>query len=306
MDKKPKILVIAGPTASGKSALAMELARQLDGELICADSLTVYKGFNIGSAKPTRADQQQIRHHLLDICQPRDPFTAADFAREATTAIKEIISNGKRPIVVGGTGLYLRALLYGLSNAPGQSPLFRQQLQQRASQYGAETLLAELAKVDPQTAQRLHPSDLFRIIRALEVYQITGQPLSDFNAAHGFAECRFNALQYCLHLPRELLYQRINLRVDQMLEAGLVDEVKGLLTSGVSADCKPMEAIGYKEVLAFLKGEYGLEELTRLIKRNTRRFAKRQLTWFKGQTEMQLVTLNEVSAKINSAEKFFI
>jgi tRNA dimethylallyltransferase len=305
MDEKPKILVIAGPTASGKSALAMELARQLDGELICADSLTVYKGFDIGSAKPTRADQQQIRHHLLNICQPSDPFTAADFAREATAAIKEIISNGKRPIVAGGTGLYLRALLYGLSNAPGQSPLFRQQLQQQASQHGAESLLAELAKVDPQTAQRLHPSDLFRIIRALEVYQITGQALSDFNAAHGFAECRFNALQYCLNLPRELLYQRINLRVDQMLAAGLVDEVKGLLASGVPTDCKPMEAIGYKEVLAFLKGEYDLEELSRLIKRNTRRFAKRQLTWFKGQSEMQLVTPNEVSAKINSIEKYF-
>lgn len=302
---KPRVLVIAGPTASGKSALALDLAAALNGEIICADSLTVYRGFEIGSAKPTAAQQRQIPHHLLDIREPTEPFTAADFKLAAKAAIADIWQRGKRPILAGGTGLYLRALLRGLNDAPGEDPALREMLQKRAVQEGAEVLLAELAQVDPATAGRLHPHNLIRIIRALEVFLTSGRPLSYFQAEHGFSESEYHSLQFCLDLPRPELYQRINSRVDIMLANGLVAEVEGLLRSGVPADCKPLQAIGYKEVLAHLQGAYDHSEMVRLIKRNTRHFAKRQLTWFRSEPAMQWVAYPENSATIHSAAATF-
>lgn len=302
---KPRVLVIAGPTASGKSALALDLAAALDGEIICADSLTVYRGLDIGSAKPTAEQQRQIPHHLLDIREPTEPFTAADFKLAAKAAIAAICQRGKRPILAGGTGLYLRALLRGLNDAPGEDPALRETLRKRLECEGAETLLAELAKVDPDTSQRLHPNNRNRIIRALEVFQTTGIPLSQFQAEHGFADSPYDSLQFCLDLPRPELYQRIDDRVDAMLAAGLVAEVQGLLQSGVPADCKPLQAIGYKEVLAHLQGEYDHNEMVRLIKRNTRHFAKRQLTWFRSEPAMQWVAYPENSATIHFAAATF-
>lgn len=302
---KTRVLVIAGPTASGKSALALDLAEELDGEIICADSLTVYRGFEIGSAKPTTVQQRQIPHHLLDIRDPTEPFTAADFKLTAKMAIDDICQRGRRPILAGGTGLYLRALLRGLNDAPPQDPILREALQQRADQKGAEALLAELAQVDPTTAERLHPHNLVRIIRALEVFYTSGVPLSDFHAEHGFSESEYHTLQFCLDLPRPELYQRINDRVDAMLTNGLIDEVQGLLQSGIPTDCKPLQAIGYKEVLAYLQGRYDHDEMTRLIKRNTRHFAKRQLTWFRSEPDMHWVAYPENSATILSAAATF-
>ena len=302
---KPRLLVIAGPTASGKSALALELAEQLGGEIICVDSLTVYRGFEIGSAKPTHEQRQRALHHLLDLCDPSDPFTASDFRVAAAAAIQEITGRGKRPILAGGTGLYLRSLLRGLNKAPGEDPTLREALRIRLEQEGGEVLLAELAKVDPATAGRLHPNNRNRIIRALEVFQTTGVPLSQFQLEHGFSESPYDALQFCLDLPRPELYQRIDNRVDAMLAAGLVAEVQGLLQAGVPSDCKPLQAIGYKEVIAYLQGEYDQSEMTRLIKRNTRHFAKRQLTWFRGEPEMQWVAYPENSATIHSAAATF-
>ena len=302
---KPRLLVITGPTASGKSALALQLAQQLNGEIICVDSLTVYRGLDIGSAKPTSEERRQVPHHLLDICDPEQPFTAADFRLAASAAIHEIYSRGRVPVLAGGTGLYLRTLLRGLTNAPGENPELREQLKRRAEQLGAAALLAELAAVDPETASRLHPNNLIRVMRALEVYLSTGIPLSRFHAEHNFSEQPFESLQYCLELPREELYRRIDLRVDAMVSAGLVDEVRGLLKSGVSSNCKPLQAIGYKEVIAFLQGHYDLSEMIRLIKRNTRHFAKRQLTWFKGEPGMQWVAYPENSATIQTAATTF-
>lgn len=302
---KPRLLVIAGPTASGKSALALDLAAALNGEIICVDSLTVYRGFEIGSAKPTPEQQRQIPHHLLDICEPTDPFTASDFRVAAASAIEDITGRGRCPILAGGTGLYLRSLLRGLNKAPGEDPVLREALRTRLEREGGEALLAELAQVDPDTAQRLHPNNRNRIIRALEVFHTSGVPLSQFQEEHGFSESPYDALQFCLELPRPVLYQRIDDRVDAMLAAGLVAEVQGLLQAGVPSDCKPLQAIGYKEVLAHLQGEYDQTEMVRLIKRNTRHFAKRQLTWFRSEPAMQWVAYPENSATIHSAAATF-
>lgn len=295
---KQRLLVITGPTACGKSALALELAQQLDGEIVCVDSLTVYRGFDIGSAKPTIEQRSAVPHHLLDICDPLQPFTAADFRQAATTAIDDITRRGKRPILAGGTGLYLRTLLRGLTDAPGEDPLLRQTLRQRAEQEGPAALLAELRGVDPATADRLHPNNLPRIIRALEVFRVTGIPLSQLQAAHGFSDRPFEALQFCLERPREQLYRAIEQRVDAMLTEGLVAEVQQLLEAGVPADCKPMQAIGYKEVTAHLCNGLDLEQMAALIAQNTRRFAKRQLTWFRAESELQWVAYPENSATI--------
>ena len=302
---KPRLLVIVGPTASGKSALALDLAEQLNGEIICVDSLTVYRGFEIGSAKPTPEQRQCVPHHLLDIREPTDPFTASDFRVAAAAAIQDITDRGKHPILAGGTGLYLRSLLRGLNKAPGEDPALREALQKRLEREGGEALLAELAKVDPDTAQRLHPNNRNRIIRALEVFHTAGVPLSQFQAEHGFSDSPYDALQFCLDLPRQELYQRIDNRVDAMLAAGLVAEVQGLLQAGVPADCKPLQAIGYKEVVAYLQEKYDKIEMIRLIKRNTRHFAKRQLTWFRAEPEMQWVAYPENSATIHSAAATF-
>lgn len=302
---KPKVLVITGPTASGKSALALQLAQQMNGEIICADSLTVYQGLDIGSAKPTPEERSLVAHHLLDIRSPHEPFTAADFRIAATEAIRDITARGRLPILAGGTGLYLRTLLSGLTNAPGEHPQLREQLKQRAAQEGNAALLAELALVDPETAVRLHPNNLIRVIRALEVYHATGIPLSRFHAEHGFADRPFEALQFCLDLERTYLYQRIDQRVDMMIATGLLDEVRNLLAAGISADSKPLQAIGYKEVVAFLHGEFDQTEMTRLIKRNTRHFAKRQLTWFRGEAELQWVAYPENSDTIQTVVKTF-
>lgn len=302
---KPSIIVITGPTGAGKSELGLRLALELQGEIICADSLTIYRGLNIGSAKPSDADRDTVPHHLLDLAEPTDPFSAADFRTAATAAIFDITARGKRPILVGGSGLYLRTLLHGLNQAPGEDSRLRSQLQQKGEQLGAASLLAELRSVDPQTAARLHERDIFRIIRALEVYHTTGRPISDFHAEHRFAESPFNTLQFCLDLPRESLYRRIELRVDRMLADGLLDEVKQLLASAVPPDCKPLCAIGYKEVVAYLQVEYDYTEMVRLIKQNSRRFAKRQLTWFRKEPELQWISYPQDAALIFSAAKRF-
>ncbi len=303
---KQRILVITGATASGKSALALKLAEELDGEIICADSLTVYRGFDIGSAKPDKAEQQRIPHHLLDIREPAEPFTAADFRIAAAKAVDDCISRGRNPIIAGGTGLYIRSLLNGLNGAPGEEPAIRDMLVKRVESEGVMPLLSELNQVDPDTARNLHPNNVRRIIRALEVYLSTGMPLSRFNAEHRFSDRPYHTLQFCLAIPRNELYNRIDNRVEAMISAGLIEEVKQHILNGISPDAKPMQSIGYKEVTDYLSGRQNQAEMIRLIKRNTRYFAKRQLTWFRREPELDWVAYPENSATIlDEASKFF-
>ncbi|KAA0892138.1 tRNA (adenosine(37)-N6)-dimethylallyltransferase MiaA [Oryzomonas rubra] len=277
---RPKILVVVGPTASGKSELALRLARELDGEIVNADSMQVYRGLDIGTAKPPPEQRAGVPHHLIDVAEPDRLFSAADFAEAADEAIRAITNRGKRAIVVGGTGLYIRALLKGLVDSPSGAGAVRKALQEEAAQLGNEAMLDRLRQVDPELAARMHPNNLVRIIRALEVHSLTGVPLSRHQQEHAFGARRYDSLQIGIRIDRQELYRRIEARVDQMLAAGLVAEVQGLLTQGYDRQLKAMRAIGYKESAAYLAGECGLDEAVQIMKRDTRRYAKRQLTWF--------------------------
>lgn len=275
-----KILVICGPTASGKSELALRLANELDAEIINADSMQIYTGLDIGTAKPTREQRAKVPHHMIDIVNPDRLFSAADFADAADDAIRDISARGKRVIVSGGTGLYIRALLKGLVDSPSGAGAIRAELQEEAVRVGNEAMLERLRRVDPELASGLHPNNLVRIIRALEVQMLTGIPLSRYQQEHAFAPLRYKSLKIGISVERTQLYRRIEERVDQMLTDGLLDEVRGLQSSGFGRELKAMRSIGYKEAAAHLCGDITLEEAVTLIKRNTRRYAKRQLTWF--------------------------
>ncbi len=282
----PKLLIICGPTASGKSDLALRLARELDAEIVNADSMQVYRGLDIGTAKPTIEQRAEIPHHLIDIVDPDQPFSAADFSQAADAAIKDINSRGKRAIVVGGTGLYIRALLKGLVDSPGGSAEIRAVLHEEAARIGNAAMLEKLRLVDPELAAGLHPNNLVRIIRALEVHQSSGIPLSRHQKEHAFSTRRYDTLQIGISVERSELYRRIEQRVELMLAEGLLEEVRGLLAAGFGRELKSMRSIGYKETTACLSGESTLEEAIRLIKRDTRHYAKRQLTWFKSDPDI--------------------
>jgi len=281
-----KVLVIVGPTASGKSELALRLAMELDGEIVNADSMQVYRGMDIGTAKPDPQQRLTVPHHLIDVAAPDHPFSAADYAESAALAVSDIASRGKRPIVVGGTGLYIRALLNGLVDSPSGAGEIRQKLQDEARQLGNAAMLERLRRVDPDAAARMHPNNLVRIIRALEVHELTGAPLSRHQQRHGFSDSRFEARRIGIQVERSVLYRRIEERVEHMLTAGLLDEVRGLLAAGCDRSLKSMRAIGYKEAAAFLYGECSHADMVDLIKRDTRRYAKRQLTWFRGESDI--------------------
>lgn len=281
-----RILVICGPTASGKSDLGLRLAHDLDVEIVNADSMQIYRGLDIGTAKPSPDQQAEIRHHLIDVVDPGQPFSAADYSVAADAAIRNIISRGKRVVVVGGTGLYIRALISGLVDSPSGAGEIRQTLQEEAGRIGNVAMLERLQQVDPELAAGLHPNNLVRIIRALEVYQLTGIPLSRYQKEHAFATRRYETLQIGISVDRRLLYERIDERVDRMLSAGLFKEVGALLEAGFGRDLKSMRSIGYKEAAAHLCGEVSGEEAANLIKRDTRRYAKRQLTWFKADPDI--------------------
>jgi tRNA dimethylallyltransferase len=303
---KSRVLVICGPTASGKSDLALRLAHSLDGEIINADSMQVYRGMDIGTAKPSAEQRAEIPHHLIDVADPDQSFSAADFAEAAEAAIRDIGSRGKRAIVVGGTGLYIRALLKGLVDSPAGTEEVRQELQTEARQRGNPAMLEELRQVDPELAERIHPNNMVRIIRALEVFRTTGIPLSRYQQEHGFSGQHYRSLQIGIRVERQLLYDRIDGRVNQMLEQGLLQEVQQLLNAGYGTESKALRAIGYKELIAHLDGEYGLDEAIRLIKRDTRHYAKRQLTWFNADKDiLWLEYPAEFDTILNNAIEFF-
>ena len=296
--EKEKLVIILGPTASGKTELAVRLAERFDGEIVNADSVQVYRGMDIGTAKPSAELRQRVAHHLIDIVSPASNFSASDFRREAAGAIADIMRRGKKVFVVGGTGLYIRALLQGLVDSPSGDDDIRKELSEEADRKGESELLGRLSAVDPVTAARLHPNDRVRIIRALEVYQLTGRPISQFRHEHGFTENHYLHLKIGITVERQDLYRRIERRVEQMMGQGLVREVSELLEGGYDAGSKAMRSIGYRQICSFINGDYDLAEAVRLIKRDTRRYAKRQITWFKLDDEINWVEYPDSFATI--------
>lgn len=284
---KPAVIVITGPTASGKSDLAFKVAEKFDGEIINADSMQVYKGMDIGTAKPSEELMLRIPHHLFNIADPDEEFTAADYSRVGMEVIHGISSRGKTAVVAGGTGLYIRALLSGLADVPGADNAARAEYNEIADRYGNEHLLECLMRVDPEAASRIHPNNRVRIIRALEVFNQAGRTISEIQHEHRFTLKWCNHLKIGINVERNELYDRINSRVDQMIAEGLVAEVESLLSLGYSQRLKSLSSIGYKEICDYLSGRQTLSEAVALIKQSTRRYAKRQVTWFKNDPEMK-------------------
>ncbi len=287
MYSKPKIVIIVGPTGVGKSAVAVELARRCRGEIITADAMQVYRHMDIGTAKPSLEERGGIEHHLIDVVNPDEPFNAALFARLAAGKIREIDNWGRRAILAGGTGLYIKALTKGLFRGPGADPAFRAMLRARVDRFGIESLYRELQQKDPGAAARVHPNDSVRIIRALEVLEKTGISIAAQHDGHGFRDEPYAALKIGLTLDRKTLYHRINARCGAMIARGLVDEVRALLRMGCREDLKPMQALGYRQILKYLNGGYDLPAALEDMMRQTRRYAKRQLTWFRADPEVQ-------------------
>ena len=280
---QPKLVVITGPTASGKTALGVALARRLGGEVVSADSMQIYRGMDIGTAKPTPEEMQGVPHHMIDIADPAENYSVSRYAKEAAACVDDILARGKLPIVVGGTGLYIDSLIAGRTFADGTADTaLRQELSERYDEIGGEGLLGELRKVDPERAAKLHPADKKRIVRAMEVYILTGKTITQHDAETRAVPPRYDAAKIALDFAvRQDLYDRIDRRVDIMVQQGLFDEVRALLAAGVPADCTAMQAIGYKEAVAAVRGEAAPQDAVAAIQLASRRYAKRQLTWLR-------------------------
>lgn len=298
----PPIITIAGPTASGKTALSIQLAKEIGGEIVSCDSMQVYKDMDIGTAKPTLEEQEGIPHHMLSVAEPWEDFSVSRYCAMADPIVEDILRRGKSPIIVGGTGLYMDALIRGNAFAPCPSTGRREELEALAASQGIEAVIEKLQKVDPESAARLHPSDQKRIIRAMEVYLETGMTITEHNRKTQEIPPKYQPIRFALtDRQRQTLYDRIDRRVDAMLEAGLMEEIQGLLARGIPEKCTAMQAIGYKEFVAALHGESTLDEAARQVKQSSRRYAKRQLTWFRrnpeniwliredGQTSMEIL-----------------
>lgn len=291
---RPRLLVISGATATGKTALAVDIARALDGELVGADSVQLYERLVIGSARPTEEELAGVPHHLLGTVDLRAHYDAARYIEDADRAIAEVAARGKVPIVVGGTGLYLRALVKGLAMGIPSDPAVRAALRARAEE-GAESLAAmhrELAAVDPAYAAKIHPTDPIRIVRALEVWAVSGEPLSEHHRRHAAEGPRYEATWWCLETARDVLRERVAARTAAMLARGWVDEVRGILDDGYEWDLKPLGSVGYAEVVAHLRGGLAEGELATAVERATMGFAKRQRTWFRGEAGVEWLTLD--------------
>lgn len=295
---KPGVVVICGPTASGKTNLCLKLAHSFSLEVVSADSRQIYRRMDIGTAKPTAAELAQVRHHMVDVVEPDEDFTVAHFVESGRRAVTDILSRNKLPVVAGGTGLYIQGLTAGLADLPGPDPDFRQKMQQMMLCHDDGWLHRQLQQVDPVLAAKTDPANKVRIIRALEVYHATGRPLSEIQSRHAFGDRPWRLLKIGLLLDRSVLDRRIERRTEQMFAAGLVQEVARLLDSGLSPECKALKTIGYREVVAYLSGETSLEEAVSLVKRNTRRYARRQMTWFRRDAEINWVDPDREFAKM--------
>jgi len=280
MGTRPVILGIVGPTASGKSALALRLAARWNAEIVSADSRQIYRHLDIGTAKPPRSDLQRIPHHFIDILEPDEDYSAGAYGRAARKIINDVIRAGRRVILVGGSGLYVKAVVDGLFDGPSRDPGLRAQLEEEARERGADGLYERLCRLDPEAASTMDSSKVRRVIRALEVHAITGRPISELHAAQNSA-APFGVRQIGLRWTRKELYRRINERVEWMLDAGLLDEVRRLQTMGFDPTLNSLNTVGYREAFAHLAGKLTREEMVAAIQQNTRRFAKRQLTWFR-------------------------
>jgi tRNA dimethylallyltransferase len=284
--QKEKVIVICGPTGIGKTDLSLMMAEEFRGAIVGADSMQIYQYMDVGTAKPSLKERSLVPHYMMDIIPPDAPFDAASYAKLARAAILIIRQQGRVPFIVGGTGFYIRALLHGLFEAKPSDPAVRQRLKADAASYGSTYVYERLAHYDPVAAARIHPNDTYRVIRALEVCEISGKPMSEFQKAHGFADSPYEVLKIGLFMPRDQLYERIDQRVDQMIEDDLLNEVKNLLEMGYSEELRPMQALGYRHMADYLKGRMPWDETVDLLKRDTRRYAKRQLTWFQNDPDV--------------------
>ena len=298
--KKP-LIVLTGPTAVGKTSLSISLAKAVNGEIISADSMQVYKGMDIGSAKIRKEEMQGVTHYLVDILEPEEEFHIVKFQELAKAALEEIYAKGKIPILVGGTGFYIQAVTRDIDFTQAeQETSYREELEQFAKEKGAEYLHEKLREVDSNSAENIHANNVKRVIRALEFYHQNGTPISEHNEEQKQQTSPYNLAYFVLTAPREILYERIDRRVDQMMEEGLLEEVKSLRERGCHRGMVSMQGLGYKEILAYLEGEYPLEEAVRILKRDTRHFAKRQLTWFR--REQDVIWVDKEQFHWNEAE----
>jgi tRNA dimethylallyltransferase len=284
--KKTALVIICGPTGIGKTGMAIEIAEAENGEVVGADSMQIYRHMDIGTAKPTAAEQARVTHHMVDVVDPDDAFDAAKFSAMAGQVIAGLAGRGVLPVVAGGTGLYIKALTRGLFESDTGDPEIRASLRAAADEKGGAALFGELEKVDPQTAARIHPNDTYRVLRALEVYETTGRPLSQLQAEHAFADEKYRCLKIGLTMDREKLYEHINRRVDAMLAQGLEAEVRHLLDSGYAPELKAMQSLGYRHMAAYINGQVDWDVMLETLKRDTRRYAKRQFTWFRADKDM--------------------
>lgn len=279
---KQKLIVISGPTAVGKTDLSIKLAQKLNGEIISADSMQIYKYMDIGSAKVTKEEMKDIKHHLIDVVEPDVPFSVADFKEYGDKALKEIISKGKFPIISGGTGLYINSLTCNMTFTEAEKDeSYRVYLEELALEKGNDYIHEMLKEIDPISYKEIHPNNRKRVIRALEVYKLTNKPFSSYNVGDDFYTSDYDVYYYVLTMDRQLLYERINKRVDIMLQKGLLDECIKLKEMGYNSDIQSMQGIGYKEILYYLENKISLDEAINMIKQGSRNYAKRQLTWFR-------------------------
>ncbi len=296
-DKKPPLIVLTGPTAVGKTECSLTLAKRIGGEIISADSMQVYRGMDIGSAKLPLKERQGIPHHLIDCCDPSEDYNVVRFQMEAKRCIREITERGHIPILTGGTGFYIQAVLYDIDFTETDTDYsYRHELEERAVTEGAEALHAELAALDPDSAAAIHPNNVKRVIRALEFARQTGSRISEHNQEQRQKESPYRFAYIVLNRPRPELYRRIDLRVDQMMEEGLLDEVTRLRAGGLTSTDVSMQGLGYKQIYSYLDGKETLPEAVDRIKKETRHFAKRQITWFKREREVEWVNLDDFSS----------
>ena len=297
-DSNKKLVVLTGPTAVGKTALSIQLAKIINGEIISADSIAVYKHFDIGSAKITKNEMQGIQHHLIDVMEPKEDFNVARFKMLADEAIASIYERGHIPIITGGTGFYIQAVLNDIDFTNNEENGYRKELEMLCEQKGNLCLFEMLQKIDPESARAIHPNNVKRVIRALEFYNQTGMKISEHNAREKTKKSAYNSAYFVLNCERNVLYERIEKRIDEMIEQGLVNEVRALVDEyGVTAEDVSMQGLGYKEILEYLNGSLTLDEAVYKIKRDTRHFAKRQLTWFKREPEVLWVDKDKLATQ---------